>query len=88
MYHGLAFLALHNTKLIDSKTLKLSKYFLLFGIILFSGSIYTSVILKILLLNFKFINILTPIGGLLIVFGWFIVVFDFILSKTKESSNN
>jgi len=78
MYHGLAFLIM---PIIYSK-LKISGrgvfFFLLFGVILFSGSIYGLTITKINHTDSfnKILGPITPIGGLLMIVGWVICLFQ------------
>lgn len=43
----------------------------LFGILLFSGSIYLLSLQNILGVSFKFLGPVTPIGGLLMISAWF-----------------
>ena len=60
-----------------------SKYFLtavnliFLGVILFSGSIYLLTIKNIIGMEFlKFIGPVTPIGGILIVIGWVLLIWE------------
>jgi len=76
MYHAIALLAIAgNTQHLDPKWIKISVIFTLIGTILFSGSIYllsTSSISG--LSNISFLGPITPLGGLLLISGWFSII--------------
>ena len=76
MYHAIALLAIAgNIQYINPKWLKLSVNFIMVGTILFSGSIYllsTSSITGIEMSNV--LGPITPIGGLLLILGWFSII--------------
>ena len=67
MYHSLAALAVGILSHIFPKVrlLKLSAYFFLLGIVLFSGSLYL-----LALTELPMIGLITPIGGAFFIFGW------------------
>ena len=67
MYHSLAALAVGILSHIFPKVrlLKLSAYFFLLGIVLFSGSLYL-----LALTELPMIGLITPIGGTFFIFGW------------------
>ena len=82
MYHALflLFLGINN-----SVTEKIKKYvfrLILFGVLLFSGSIYLLATMAVTVINFKVIGILTPIGGLLLILGWSIFGIQFLQNKS------
>ena len=85
MYHGLGFLtitALASKFQIGSK---LSFYFLLFGVLFFSLSIYGltwSAVAGTTSFN-KILGPITPIGGLLMILGWTFLLVQVV--KTKHS---
>ncbi len=70
MYHALFLLFLGNSNSITEKMKKYVLNLILFGVILFSGSIYLLATMALTGINFKIIGILTPIGGLLLLLGW------------------
>ena len=70
MYHALFLLFLGNSNSITEKMKKYVLNLILFGVILFSGSIYLLATMAVTGINFKVIGILTPIGGLLLLLGW------------------
>jgi uncharacterized membrane protein YgdD (TMEM256/DUF423 family) len=53
----------------------------IFGVILFSGSIYLLTTKSISGIDFKTIGILTPIGGLLLIAAWTTLLFAFLRKK-------
>ena len=77
MYHSIALLVMalliekFHTKLISS-----AAYCFMTGIVLFSGSIYILSTARLLgLENVQWLGPVTPIGGLLFVFGWILLAF-------------
>jgi uncharacterized membrane protein YgdD (TMEM256/DUF423 family) len=65
MYHGLALVLLGIYRERQTMSEKLSGWCFVFGIILFSGSLY-----GLALTGIKWLGALTPIGGLLFLTGW------------------
>ncbi|MCB9361169.1 MAG: DUF423 domain-containing protein [Flavobacteriales bacterium] len=58
----------------ELKQFKLAANFIFFGVILFSGSIYILTLKNILAIDaLKFAGPITPIGGLLMIFGWLFI---------------
>lgn len=75
IHSGVLFAISLNTKY----NLKVSYYFFLAGIILFSFSLYAYTIT-----NITVFAMITPIGGILLMLGWIIIIF----SVTKKNSLN
>ena len=75
MYHTLALLALvfiYNH--IPSKLIEFSGYSFIFGMVLFSGSLYLLSLKSILLIgNASILGPITPIGGLALITGWLLL---------------
>jgi uncharacterized membrane protein YgdD (TMEM256/DUF423 family) len=70
-YHALAMLLLAVLGSQDKMNVKASYYFFLFGVILFSGSLYLLSCRAILGWGLlAAVGIITPIGGLLFILGW------------------
>lgn len=70
-YHVFALLYLSQLKS-ESKFLKPAYYFFTFGVFLFSGSLYLLATRTVLDSGFTdYIGPITPIGGLLLILGWF-----------------
>lgn len=74
MYHGLAFLILPIVFSKISISGKSVYWFLLLGVILFSGSIYGLTIANVTGVETikKVIGPITPLGGLLLIIGWIV----------------
>ena len=77
MFHSLGILLI---SIIDNATetidLSLSIWILCFGIVLFSGSLYVLAITQV-----KWLGAITPIGGVLFIIGWSIVLLKVISSN-------
>ena len=85
IYHAivLLFLAI-GAKWFNNKTLKLSSLFIFWGVVLFSGSIYLLTIKNIFGLAFlKFAGPITPLGGILMIIGWVIIIKEALSRKTN-----
>lgn len=84
LFHSIAILGVLGISSQYLKNIPLIITLFLSGIVLFSGSLYLLVFMK--LLGFQqqvFIGILTPVGGLLLIAGWITIVFSGI--KIKKS---
>jgi len=59
-------------------------YFLvLFGVILFSGSIYLLATNNLTSFDFKIIGFVTPIGGLLLIIAWALLLLNIMNKKSQ-----
>ncbi|MCF6225884.1 MAG: DUF423 domain-containing protein [Xanthomonadales bacterium] len=76
LVHAVLLMALAASALIELKSFRLASKVLLLGIVLFSGSLYL-----LLLIGIKFLAILTPIGGVLLVAGWLLLAFAALRNK-------
>ena len=81
MYHAIVFLILGNMTAIKPLSQKRIFYLFIGGITLFSGSIYLLVIDEILGIDLSSIGFITPLGGLLLIFGWIFLVIS--MAKIK-----
>lgn len=81
MYHALFLLFLGTSNLVSEKAKKSIYFLVLFGVVLFSGSIYLLATKNISGVDFRFIGIVTPIGGLLMIVGWGILFLNIIKKK-------
>ena len=70
MYHVVVLLVIGLSTPISEKTKRWVFRFFLFGILLFSGSLYILSLGEILSINTKIIGPITPFGGLLYILGW------------------
>ncbi len=84
MYHAILLLFVGNTNLIQPKTKKMIFYLVLFGIVFFSGSIYGLATNLLTNFDFKTIALITPLGGLLLILAWFLLIIDF---SSKKKNN-
>ncbi len=80
MYHALFLLFIASISLTEKK-LKIIYNLTVFGIILFSGSIYLLTTKAISGIDFKFIGVLTPIGGMLLIIAWGVLMLNFLQKK-------
>lgn len=83
MYHALLLLIIGNMRLNPAPVIQWIFYFLLFGIILFSGSIYLLATNELTGLDFKILGPVTPVGGSLLIFCWILLLVHFIKLKNK-----
>ncbi len=81
MYHALFLLFLGLNTLLDEKAKKTVFQLVIFGVIFFSGSIYLLTTKPITGVDFRFIGILTPIGGALLILAWSVLFWK--IWKTK-----
>lgn len=83
IYHSLLFLILGNTSIPTTRVTGWVFYLLLFGIILFSGSIYLLATNSLTGFDFRSIALITPLGGSLLIFCWALLSIHFIKLKKK-----
>ena len=76
MYHTLFLLFLGINSFINEKVKKTICQLVIFGVIFFSGSIYLLSTKLITGIDFKFIGIVTPIGGTLLIGAWSILFWN------------
>ena len=76
MFHslGILILSLNNYKFTDK--LKVSLALMCIGVLLFSFSIYFLTIDNLLCVSMKFLGPITPIGGILLITSWIILLFS------------
>lgn len=86
MYHAILLLFVGNSSYITKKTKRLVFYFILIGVIFFSGSIYGLATNILTAFNFKTIAFITPIGGLLLILAWGFLLVDFLKIKSKNDN--
>ena len=81
MYHSLFLLFLGLNILLDEKAKKTVFQLVIFGVIFFSGSIYLLTTKAITGVDFKFIGVVTPIGGALLILAWSILFWNILKAK-------
>ena len=82
MYHALFLLFLGTNALIREKTKKRILILTLFGVLFFSGSIFLLATNSITAFDFKIIGFITPLGGLLLIMAWSLLLIDFLKNKS------
>ncbi|MCZ8089678.1 MAG: DUF423 domain-containing protein [Flavobacterium sp.] len=83
IYHALflLFLGLSGVLLMD-KTKKRLYWLVVLGVILFSGSIYLLTTKNVTGIDFKFLGPITPIGGMLLITAWGILLVKVLNKKS------
>lgn len=85
VYHGLALLIMGASGFFAEIKLKPVFYLLLIGALLFSVSIYLLAIQDLLGMSLKFLGPVTPIGGMLMIIGWFVLLIKVIGARSVKS---
>ncbi len=81
MYHALFLLFLGMNTFLNEKVKKTLFQLVIFGVFFFSGSIYLLTTKAITGVDFKFIGIVTPIGGVLLIMAWSVLFWNVWRSK-------
>ena len=81
IYHALFLLFVGTTTMLLPEQKNIILYLTLFGIILFSGSIFLLSSSGVTGINFKFLGPLTPLGGLLLIASWGMFFYYLIVKK-------
>ena len=81
MYHAFLLLILGSTSILNEKPKKLIYFLIVIGVLLFSGSIYGLSTNELTALNFKSIALVTPLGGLLLIVAWILMLINFLKLK-------
>lgn len=81
IYHALLLLFIGSTNILTTNAKNFLFYFIVVGVILFSGSIYTLATNALTSFDFKKIGFITPIGGLLLIVSWVILFVNFLKMK-------
>lgn len=81
MYHAFLLLILGSTNFINLKSKIIVFYVLVFGVLCFSGSIYGLATNALSDFDFKPIALITPVGGLLLIVVWIVMLIGIIRSK-------
>ncbi|MFV5703861.1 DUF423 domain-containing protein [Flavobacterium sp. XS2P12] len=82
MYHAIFLLFIGLTNDLSQKAKKTIYFLVLFGVILFSGSIYLLATNGLTSFDFKVIGFVTPIGGLLLILAWGVLLLNIINKKS------
>ena len=81
MYHALLLLLIGFFLKFETGIEKTTAWFIILGVIFFSFSIYLLSFQEVWGINLKFLGPITPIGGLLMITGWALLIYIF--AKTK-----
>jgi uncharacterized membrane protein YgdD (TMEM256/DUF423 family) len=81
MYHALFLLFVGIAPQIQMRTKKVMFYLVIVGVLFFSGSIYGLSTNELSGFDFKTIGFITPIGGLLLILSWIVMLLDFLKLK-------
>ena len=81
IYNALLLLFLGSTSIIKDKAKHLIWVLLIVGVVMFSGSIYGLATNQLSSFDFKKIGFITPIGGLLMIVSWIVLLINFIRIK-------
>lgn len=84
MYHALFLLFIGLLDNVTEKTKKTICFLVVFGVILFSGSIYLLATNDLTAFDFKTIGFLTPIGGLLLIMAWGVLLASSLNKKAQS----
>ena len=85
MYHALFLLFLGINSFLNEKVKKTVFQLVVFGVFFFSGSIYLLTTKPITGVDFKFIGIVTPIGGVLLILAWSVLFWNVWRAKDNIS---
>jgi len=83
LYHTFLLLIIGGTNFLESKTKKSIFYLVIVGLVFFSGSIYGLATNTLSSFDFKTIALVTPIGGLLLILSWVLMLISIIRSKVN-----
>jgi len=81
MYHAFLLLLIGSATFLKEKPKKTIFILLVIGVFLFSGSIYGLSTNELTTFNFNNIALITPIGGLLLILGWLIMLINLLKMK-------
>lgn len=81
IYHALLLLFVGSTSKIQIRAKRVMLSLVIVGVLLFSGSIYGLATNELSSFNFKTIGFVTPIGGLLLILSWTVMLIDFLKLK-------
>ncbi|MEJ2113914.1 MAG: DUF423 domain-containing protein [Flavobacteriaceae bacterium] len=81
MYHAIVLLFVGQTTYLNDKSKNVIFYFLIIGILFFSGSIYGLATNELTSFDFKTVALITPLGGFLLIMAWIVILFNFLKLK-------
>jgi uncharacterized membrane protein YgdD (TMEM256/DUF423 family) len=81
MYNAFLLLIIGSTSFLSLRLKKVLFYLVLFGWLFFSGSIYGLATNTLSSFDFKTFALITPVGGLLLIMAWIVVLIGIIKTK-------
>ncbi|PTM01526.1 MAG: DUF423 domain-containing protein [Bacteroidetes bacterium] len=81
LYHSFLLLILGGTSFLSLKLKKTIFYLVLIGLVFFSGSIYGLATNPLSSFDFKTVALITPIGGMLLIVAWIVMLIGIMRSK-------
>ncbi|MEM9679261.1 MAG: DUF423 domain-containing protein [Bacteroidota bacterium] len=81
MYHAFLLLISGGTSFVSAKMKKAILYIVIIGLIFFSGSIYGLATNELSSFDFETIAMITPIGGLLLIVAWIVMLIGIMRNK-------
>ena len=82
IYHALFLVLIGMLNGLSTKAKKTIYNLVVFGVIFFSGSIYLLATNSLTTFDFKIIGFATPIGGLLLILAWGVLLLNYINKKS------
>ncbi|MBE9489665.1 MAG: DUF423 domain-containing protein [Bacteroidetes bacterium] len=78
MYHALLLLFMGSSNSVSEKSKRWSFYFIVIGVLFFSGSIYGLATNSLSSFDFKTVGFITPLGGLFLIISWITLLINFL----------
>lgn len=85
IYHAFFLFIVGILNVLTNKAKRIILYLVILGLIFFSGSIYGLATNSLTEFDFKIIGFITPIGGLLLILAWLILLINFLKMSTDKS---
>lgn len=82
MYHALFLLFLGTNSFLKNTTRNTIFYLVVVGVVFFSGSIYGLATNELSPIDFRRIGFVTPVGGLLLIMAWLVMLINFLKIKS------
>ncbi|WP_431133604.1 DUF423 domain-containing protein [Psychroserpens mesophilus] len=85
MYHAFYLFIIGGLKGLTEKAKRTIFYLVIIGLVFFSGSIYGLATNALTSFDFKSIGFITPVGGLLLIIAWLVLLINFLKITTDNS---
>ncbi len=83
MYHAILLLIIGSSSFLNTKPKQYILYLVVLGVLFFSGSIYGLATNELTSFDFKQIALITPIGGMLLIFAWVVMLIGIVKNKAE-----